>query len=65
MLQVNWDNKPDNIARIAESLHIGLDSIVFVDDSPVEIEAVRAMLPEVTVIPYHRRRCMGSLAASI
>lgn len=52
--QANWDNKPDNIARIAGTLGIGLDNIVFVDDSLVEIEAVRAMLPEVTAIPYHR-----------
>lgn len=52
--QVNWDNKPDNIARIAETLGIGLDSIVFVDDSLLEIEAVRTLLPEVSAIPYHR-----------
>ena len=29
----NWNNKPDNIKNIAERLNIGLDSIVFVDDS--------------------------------
>ena len=52
--QVNWDNKPNNIVRIAEMLGIGLDSIVFVDDSLVEIEAVRTLLPEVATIPYHR-----------
>ena len=57
--QVNWDNKPDNIARIAGTLGIGLDSIVFVDDSPVEIEAVRALLPEVTAILYHRETVYG------
>lgn len=27
--QVNWDNKPTNIKRIAETLNISLDSIVF------------------------------------
>jgi FkbH-like protein len=52
--QVNWDNKPDNIKRIAETLNVGLDSMVFIDDSPLEIEAVKAMLPEVTVIRYER-----------
>lgn len=58
--QVNWDNnKPDNITRIAGALGIGLDSMVFVDDSPVELEAVRALLPEVTVIPYHRETVYG------
>lgn len=52
--QVNWDDKPGNIVKIAEKLNIGFDSMVFVDDSPVEIEAVKAMLPEVTPILYKR-----------
>lgn len=52
--QVNWGNKPDNIRQIAETLNIGLDSIAFVDDSSVEVEAVKAILPEVTAILYDR-----------
>lgn len=52
--QVNWENKPDNIKWIAETLNIGLDSMVFIDDSPVEVEAVKSMLPEVTAILYER-----------
>lgn len=52
--QVNWDNKPNNIIKIAKTLNIGLDSIVFVDDSPIEIEAVKSMLPEVTSVLYKR-----------
>ena len=52
--QVNWEDKPSNIQKIAEKLNISLDSMVFVDDSPIEIEAVKAMLPEVTAIPFKR-----------
>lgn len=52
--QVNWEDKPRNIKKIAEKLNIGLDSIVFVDDSTVEIEAVKAMLPDVTTILFKR-----------
>ena len=52
--QVNWEDKPSNIQIIAEKLNIGLDSMVFVDDSPIEIEAVKAMLPEVTPILFNR-----------
>ena len=52
--QVNWEDKPSNIQKIAEEINIGLDSIVFVDDSPVEIEAVKTMLPEVTSILFKR-----------
>ena len=52
--QVNWEDKPSNIQKIAEKLNISLDSMVFVDDTPVEIEAVKAMLPEVTTILFKR-----------
>lgn len=50
----NWDNKPDNIRDISEILNIGIDSIVFVDDSTFEIESVKALLPEATVVLYKR-----------
>ncbi len=45
----NWEPKSDNIARIAASLNIGLDSVVFVDDNPAERDIVRAQLPAVAV----------------
>ena len=51
---VNWENKPSNIKRIAEYLNIGFDSIVFVDDSPLEIESVNLLLPEVTTIQFYK-----------
>lgn len=46
----NWENKADNIQKIATSLNIGLDSIVFIDDNPVERDLVRAALPEVEIL---------------
>ncbi len=51
---VNWKNKTDNIKAIAQTLNIGLDSIVFIDDSDFEIQAVKALLPEVTTIKYEK-----------
>jgi FkbH-like protein len=45
----NWDDKATNLGRIAERLNIGLDSLVFVDDSPVERSIVRRLRPEVAV----------------
>lgn len=45
----NWDDKASNIRRIAKTLSIGLDSLVFVDDNPFERELVRQTLPEVFV----------------
>jgi FkbH-like protein len=47
--RINWQDKATNIKEIAEELNIGLDSIVFIDDNPVERERVNQMLPEVTV----------------
>ena len=44
---VNWDDKPANLRRIAAELNIGLDSMVFVDDSEFECEFVRSQLPMV------------------
>lgn len=52
--QCNWNNKPENIKEISEILNIGLDSIVFVDDSIFEIESVKTMLPEVKTVLYQR-----------
>jgi FkbH-like protein len=45
----NWEPKHENIARIAAQLNIGIDSLVFVDDNPVERDIVRQNLPQVTV----------------
>ncbi len=45
----NWDPKPDNLRSIAKALNLGIDSLVFIDDSPVERARVRAELPEVAV----------------
>lgn len=49
VFRANWENKADNIADIARTLNIGLDSLVFVDDNPVERDLVRRYLPMVAV----------------
>jgi FkbH-like protein len=48
--QINWEPKSDNLHRIAAELKLGLDSFVFVDDNPAEIEIVRQFAPEVAVV---------------
>lgn len=53
-LRINWTNKAENLAAIAEELNIGLDSLVFLDDNPVERELVRQMLPEVLTVELPR-----------
>jgi len=49
MFVANWQSKPDNLRQIAASLNLGLDSLVFFDDNPVERNLVRQELPGVLV----------------
>lgn len=50
VVAAGWDDKPAQLRRIASDLSLGLDALVFVDDNPVEREAVRQLVPEVDVI---------------
>lgn len=45
--KLNWSDKSDNIREIAQALNIGLDSIVYLDDSDFECSGVRSQLPMV------------------
>ncbi len=47
--RINWNLKSDNIRSLAQELNLGLDSFVFLDDSPHEREAMRHLAPEVRV----------------
>lgn len=49
VFQANWEDKASNIEAIAVALNIGLDSLVFLDDNPVERAVVRRHLPMVAV----------------
>lgn len=48
--KVNWVDKATNIREMAEFLNLGLDSFVFVDDNPIEIELVKTQLPQVACV---------------
>lgn len=49
IFQANWNDKATNIQAIAEQLSLGLDSLVLLDDNPMERGLVRKLLPEVAV----------------
>jgi len=49
IIKANWKNKVENINEISKKLNIGLDSIVFIDDSKFEREFVKKQLPAVEV----------------
>jgi FkbH-like protein len=48
--KVNWSSKVDNIINLSSELNLGLESFVFIDDSPFEIGLVERELPQVTCI---------------
>jgi len=45
----NWKTKVENIKYIQEVLNIGFDSIVFLDDNPMERDIVRQHIKDITV----------------
>lgn len=47
--RINWKDKAQNIADLVADLNIGLQAVVFIDDSPIERARVREALPEVFV----------------
>ena len=49
VFQANWTDKAANLRVIAQTLNIGLDSLVFLDDNPAERMQVRGELPLVAV----------------
>jgi FkbH-like protein len=47
--KANWDPKHQNILDIAKEINIGIDSLVFIDDNPVERDIVFSQIPSVSV----------------
>ena len=50
VFEIHWDSKVESIRRAARTLNIGLDSIVFIDDSPKEIGEIKERLPDVSCV---------------
>lgn len=47
--RINWIDKATNIRQLQKDLNIGFDSMVFIDDNPVERDLVKQQLPDVIV----------------
>lgn len=45
----NWEDKVSNIRYIQQTLNLGMDSMVFIDDNPFERNMVNALIPDITV----------------
>ena len=60
--RINWTDKARNIAELATELNLGLQSVVFIDDNPVERARVREALPEVFVPDWPEDKLMYASA---
>ena len=65
-MRINWKDKVENMVELAEELNIGLDSMVFIDDSPQERERMKQALPQVLVLdlprsPFHYCEALQNL----
>ncbi len=48
--KVNWENKVKNLVEISRELNVGVDSLLFIDDSDFEINLVKQELSDVETI---------------
>jgi FkbH-like protein len=60
--KINWTDKAKNIVDLASELNLGLQSVVFIDDNPVERARVREALPEVLVPEWPQDKHQYALA---
>jgi FkbH-like protein len=74
--RINWEDKAQNIVDLVSELNLGLQSTVFIDDSPAERARVREAFPEVLVpewpsspmdytMALHHLRCFPARPVSL
>jgi FkbH-like protein len=51
-VEVHWQPKSGSVGRILRAWNIGADSVVFVDDSPMELAEVAAAHPGMECLPF-------------
>jgi FkbH-like protein len=63
-VEVSWAPKSAAVQRILQSWNVGPDSVVFVDDSPIELAEVQAAYPEIECLLFPKndpKACMEFL----
>lgn len=60
-IRANWDTKSANISSIAGQLNVGIDSMVFIDDNPVELAEVSARFPQLASRQFGVREAADTL----
>jgi FkbH-like protein len=50
--ETHWSRKSESVQRILKTWNVGADSVVFVDDSPMEVAEVQAAFPEMECVVF-------------
>lgn len=50
--KIDWSPKYQRIAELSDELNLDLESFIFIDDNPIEIEQAQRQLPAVTTIHW-------------
>ena len=58
-MEIHWSPKSESVARILRTWNVGADSVVFVDDSPMEIAEVKAAFPQMECIAFPKGDSQG------
>lgn len=48
--QISWSAKSQGVAKVAQELNIGIDTLLFIDDQPFERDEVAALNPTVQIM---------------
>ena len=61
-IEVHWNAKSGSVARILETWNIAADSVIFVDDSPMELAEVAAAHPGIECVLFPKNDYQAGLA---
>jgi FkbH-like protein len=58
-LETHWSRKSESVQRILKTWNVSADSVVFIDDSPMEVAEVKAAFPELECIVFPKNNYQG------
>ena len=50
--EIHWSRKSESVQRILKTWNVGAESVVFIDDSPMEVSEVKAAFPDMECIVF-------------
>jgi FkbH-like protein len=57
--EVHWNPKSDSVRRILQDWNISPDTVVFIDDSPMEVAEVKAAFPQMECLVFPRENFLA------